>query len=183
MKSAWSLFAILFLIGIPVECSALSFFTVLENGRFGPEKVMEWNATLPWVNFNVQLEINQSNCSRDIRLLAEDLKAKKIWALKSTTGRFFQYNKNFFECFLAFDAWGRIPSGIMQGNIYWIGSPYECGHHLRGLNNTVVEQPFRTRTCVIRNDYSDRMEPVYGMCVPQSCNTTDIFNYIIQGIF
>lgn len=80
--------------------------------------------------------------------------------------------------FLALDAWGKIPSGIMQGNIFWIGSPYECEHHLRGLNNTVIEQPFRTRTCVIRNDYPSRIEPVYGMCVPQSCNATDIFNHI-----
>lgn len=99
MKSAWSLFAILFFIGLPVKSSALSFFTLLENGRFGSKEVMEWNATLPWVNFNVQLEINQSNCSRDIRLLADDLKAKKIWALKSITCLFLQYNKNFFECF------------------------------------------------------------------------------------
>lgn len=82
---------------------------------------------------------------------------------------------------LAFDAWGKIPSGIMQGNIYWIGSPYECGHHLRGLNSTVVEQPFRTRTCVIGNDHFNRRELVYGICVPASCNATEIFNYINRG--
>jgi len=78
----------------------------------------------------------------------------------------------------ALDAWGKFPSGIMQGNIYWIGSVYECEHHLRGLNNSVIEQPFRTRTCVVHNDYLRMTRPIYGMCVPQSCNANDIVNYI-----
>jgi hypothetical protein len=62
----------------------------------------------------------------------------------------------------------------MQGNIYWIGSIYECKHHLRSLNNFVIEQPFKTRTCIIG------IRPVYGICVPQSCNANDILNYINQ---
>ncbi len=66
----------------------------------------------------------------------------------------------------------------MQGNIYWIGSVYECSHHLRGLNNSVIEQPFRTRTCVVHNDYLRMTGPIYGMCVPKSCNANDIVNYI-----
>jgi hypothetical protein len=70
----------------------------------------------------------------------------------------------------------------MQGNIYWIGSPSECEHHLRGLNNSVVEQPFRTRTCVIRNDDIHTIRPIYGLCVPQSCNATEVINYINQRI-
>jgi hypothetical protein len=78
----------------------------------------------------------------------------------------------------ALDAWGKFPSGLMQGNIYWVGSVYECGHHLRGLNNSVVEQPFRTRTCVISNGISISARPVYGICVPQSCNANDVVNYI-----
>lgn len=76
------------------------------------------------------------------------------------------------------DAWGKLPSGLMHGNIYWIGSVYECGHHLRGLNNTVVEQPFRTRTCVIDNDIVDTIQPIYGLCVPQSCNASQVARYI-----
>jgi hypothetical protein len=78
------------------------------------------------------------------------------------------------------DAWGKFPSGVMQGNIYWIGSPYECEHHLRGLNNTVVEQPYKTRTCVISNYGLPNLRPVYGVCVPQSCNANDIVTYINQ---
>lgn len=70
----------------------------------------------------------------------------------------------------------------MLGNIYWIGSVYECKHRLHGLNNTVVEQPFRTRTCVIGDKNRNFNQPVYGVCVPKSCNATDVFNYINRGI-
>ena len=70
----------------------------------------------------------------------------------------------------------------MQGNIYWIGSVDECAHHLRGLNNSVVQQPFLTRTCVIGNGHSKTLHPVYGICVPKSCNANDIFNYINQSM-
>jgi hypothetical protein len=79
---------------------------------------------------------------------------------------------------LALDAWGKFPSGIMQGNIYWVGSPYECGHHLSSFINTVVEQPFQTRTCVVGNSYPNAVGLVYGICVPRSCNATDILHYI-----
>jgi hypothetical protein len=80
------------------------------------------------------------------------------------------------------DAWGKLPSGLMQGNIYWIGSVSECEHHLRGLNNSVVEQPFLTRTCVIGNGYSDTVRPVYGICVPQSCNPNDIAELVNRRV-
>lgn len=68
----------------------------------------------------------------------------------------------------------------MLGNMYWIGSVYECKHRLHGWNNSVIDQPFRTRTCVIGNSYPNINRPIYGICVPQSCNANDIFNYINQ---
>ena len=78
------------------------------------------------------------------------------------------------------DAWGKIPSGVMRGNLFWLGSVDECQHHLRGFNNSIVEQPFFTRTCVIGNGYSNRIRPVYGICVPQSCTAEDIVHYVNQ---
>jgi hypothetical protein len=88
-------------------------------------------------------------------------------------------NKN-DEFILALDAWGKLPSGLMQGNIYWIGSVYECQHHLRGFNNSVIAQPFKTRTCTIGNGISNKIRPVYGICVPQSCNVNDVVDLINQ---
>lgn len=70
----------------------------------------------------------------------------------------------------------------MQGNFYWLGSVYECEHHLRGFNNTVVEQPFRTRTCAINNVHYYNARLIYGICVPQSCNEYELVDYINQGL-
>ena len=91
--------------------------------------------------------------------------------------------ENISAFFSALDAWGKLPSGLMQGNIYWIGSVYECGHYLRGLNNTLVDQPFRTRTCTIGNGISNNIRPVYGLCVPQSCHVDDIVDFINRRRF
>ncbi|CAF2747121.1 unnamed protein product [Rotaria sp. Silwood2] len=159
-------------IGIKAEQLSLSFFNlipnIISNGRFVQENIInskiEFNETFPRLNQDLTLNANGSNCSEDIQLLAKDLNARKTWALKTL------------------DAWGKFPSGIMQGNIYWIGSVYECAHHLRGLNNSVVEQPFRTRTCVIGNGYSNTVRPIYGICVPQSCDSNDITNNINKHI-
>ncbi|CAF3380233.1 unnamed protein product [Rotaria socialis] len=139
---------------------------IIANARFVQENFldfnMEFNQTLPWIKLDLKLNSNESNCSRDIALLTRDLVTKQTWALKTL------------------DAWGKVPSGIMQGNIFWIGSTYECEHHLRGLNNTVVEQPIRTRTCIISSTQSITVRPIYGICVPQSCNENELINYINQ---
>ena len=58
------------------------------------------------------------------------------------------------------------PSGVMQGNIYWAWfSSTNVDIILRGLNNSIVEQPFRTRTCVIGNGYSDTIRRgLWNLC-------------------
>jgi hypothetical protein len=86
--------------------------------------------------------------------------------------------------FIAFDAWGKIPSGLMQGNIFWIGSVYECRHDRHSWNETLIEQPFQTRTCIIDNEIQsiDNIRPIYGLCVPMSCQANDIANLIHQGM-
>ena len=80
------------------------------------------------------------------------------------------------------DSWGKVPSGVLQGNLFWLGSVYECQHHLRGWNQTVVEQPIQTHTCTIGNGISlNSIQPIYGLCVPQTCNASDISDYLRRG--
>ncbi|CAF1020152.1 unnamed protein product [Rotaria sordida] len=171
MKFLWYFFLII-LIRIKAESLSLSFIniipSIIANGRFIKENIINSNiilhTTLPSINVDLILNANESNCSRDVQLLAHDLINEQTWALKT------------------FDAWGKLPSGIMQGNIYWIGSVYECQHHLRGFNDSVIIQPFKTHTCTIGSGLSNIIRPVYGICVPQSCNTNDIIDFINQHI-
>ncbi|UJR26862.1 hypothetical protein I4U23_008173 [Adineta vaga] len=169
MKFFWFIFLLLSKFEIKAESSSLSFVNLIPsliiNGRYIlEENIVNSNVafkpTFSSINIPLVFNINQSNCSRDLQLFSNDLISRKIWALKT------------------FDAWGKLPSGLMHGNIYWIGSVYECQHHLRGFNNTVIAQPFKTRTCTIGNGISTTIRPVYGICVPQSCNTNDIVNFV-----
>ncbi|CAF1048354.1 unnamed protein product [Adineta steineri] len=171
MNFLWYFF--LFLqIQIKVESLSISFVnlipSIIANGRYVKENLIDsniiFNSKFSPINIDFTFNANQSNCSRDIQLLSRDFISKKLWALKTL------------------DAWGKLPSGLMHGNIYWIGSVYECQHHLRGFNNSIVEQPFKTRTCTIGNGLSNTIRPIYGICVPQSCNTDDIVNYINKRV-
>ncbi|CAF3539956.1 unnamed protein product [Adineta steineri] len=167
-RSFFSIILFVLIFKNDINGESISFMnlipSIIANHRFVQENIIdstiEFNQTLPWINIDLTIDANGSNCSQDIQLLARDLATRKIWVLKTL------------------DAWGKFPSGVMQGNIYWVGSVFECKHHLRGLNNSVVQQPFRTRTCTIGNGFSNIIRPVYGLCVPQSCNANDLVNYI-----
>ena len=59
---------------------------------------------------------------------------------------------NFFRLF---DSWGKPPSGILQGNRFWLGRPEMC------LNILPANVGFETNFCVLRTSSFD-----YGLCLP-----------------
>ncbi len=81
------LLLLIFKIGIKAEPLSLSFIdlipNIIANGQFVQENLIEFNQTLPWINVDLTLDANGSNCSQDIHLLARDLAMRKTWALKS----------------------------------------------------------------------------------------------------
>jgi len=166
-----SIFLLFFFV--PVHSSSYSFVNlipnILANGRSVINEQVDpnslFNNTSPTFHFDRIPNLNQSNCREDLQVFYRDLSARKLWAIKTL------------------DSWGKIPSGILQGNIFWLGSVYECQHHLRGWNRTVVEQPIRTHTCTIGNGISsNKIQPIYGLCVPQTCNASDITDYLHRGL-
>ena len=78
-------------IGIKAEPPSLSINNLITNiiasEQFIRDSAInsnnEFDQTLPWINADFTLTANGSNCSRDIRILARDLAARKTWALKS----------------------------------------------------------------------------------------------------
>jgi hypothetical protein len=78
-------------IGIKAEPPSLSFVNlipnIIGNSQFVQENILstniDFNQTLPWINSDLMLNANGSNCSQDIQLLIRDLSARKAWALKS----------------------------------------------------------------------------------------------------
>ncbi|CAF0748592.1 unnamed protein product [Adineta ricciae] len=163
-----SAISLIFCIGILAEPPSLSSWNlasyIIGNSEFVQKNFLDspldFNETFPWIDVDLTLDAKGSQCTQDLQSLARSLITRQTWALKTL------------------DAWGKFPSGVMQGNVYWTGSVQECAHLLRGLNDSVVEQPFRTRTCVIGNGHSYNIRPVYGICVPKSCSANDLVVYI-----
>lgn len=79
------------------------------------------------------------------------------------------------------DAFGKIPSGVLEGNIYFVGSYDEC--LAVSVTNGSVDNPFRPKYCqvyaTIESTPSAMMK--YGVCVPDSCKPAEIEFMINKG--
>jgi hypothetical protein len=72
-----------------------------------------------------------TQCENDFAIIIERVLKRDMWALKTI------------------DAWGKpLPSGILKGNLYWVGDYDECLHPMYLPNNkSFVSQPFDTQYC------------------------------------
>jgi hypothetical protein len=72
-----------------------------------------------------------TKCEKDTVLLMEAALRLEKWALK------------------VFDSWGKpIPSGLLKGNVLWVGNYDECVDPLyEPENKTFVSQPFDNQYC------------------------------------
>lgn len=81
----------LFLLLWTSHVQSVSFVDILSsiiaNGRFVEENYINSNIPLepfiPSIHSDLFVNINTSNCSRDMQILSRDLMSKQIWALKS----------------------------------------------------------------------------------------------------
>jgi hypothetical protein len=89
-----------------------------------PEKMLEY------MSFSASPN-ETSQCKKDFDLVVEAASKKDMWALK------------------ILDAWGKpLPSGVLKGNIYWVGDYDECLHPMYNpTNKSFVLQPFNTQYC------------------------------------
>lgn len=72
-----------------------------------------------------------SECEREFQTLMSAVSKRDSWALK------------------VIDAWGKpLPSGILKGNLYWVGDYDECLNRMYlPANKSFVPQPFETQYC------------------------------------
>ncbi|CAF1284363.1 unnamed protein product [Rotaria sordida] len=121
---------------------------------------------------NISFSNNQSTaCERDLEILKTAAFQRQLWAMK------------------VFDAWGKpLPSGLLNGNMFWIGNYDECINPLYQINNkSFVRQPIDTQYCALQ---SSPINPqlmtgfglVLGLCLPASCTRQSIVT-LIREIF
>lgn len=85
----------------------------------------------------ISISVNQSTrCGADLQKLIDAALDRELWALK------------------VFDAWGKpLPSGLLNGNIFWLGSYEECVNPLyQQSNRSFLQQPIETQYCKLNSD-------------------------------
>ena len=89
-----------------------------------PQQMLEQMSSL--------LSSNETNvCEQDFELILQAALKREMWAMK------------------IIDAWGKpLPSGVLSGNVYWVGNYDECLQEMYLPNNkSFVSQPFNTQYC------------------------------------
>ncbi|CAF3060708.1 unnamed protein product [Rotaria sp. Silwood2] len=88
-----------------------------------------------------------------------------------------------------FDAWGKpLPSGLLKGNVFWLGNYDECINPLYQINNkSFVRQLIDTQYCALQSNPNKQQVAVssgliLGLCLPASCTRQSIVT-LIREIF
>ncbi|CAF4949011.1 unnamed protein product, partial [Rotaria socialis] len=87
------------------------------------------------LNNRTSSQNQSSDCERDLEILISAASQRQLWALK------------------VLDAWGKpLPSGILKGNIFWLGNYDECLNPLYQINNkSFLQQPINTQYCALQS--------------------------------
>ncbi|CAF1508187.1 unnamed protein product, partial [Didymodactylos carnosus] len=106
-----------------------------------------------------------TECWYDLMSLVNATRNNEKWALKFI------------------DSWGKPSSGIMHGNLFWLGSYDECVEELYQLDRSYVSQPYHGKYCIISKPVNPQVvfrppSLAYGFCVPHSCNERELVSFI-----
>jgi hypothetical protein len=131
-----SLFANTFSQFVPLRFDqAINRISQFRN--FPPPNLIEderYNFTLEQILKDMSFSISNNKtsvCDQDFGILLEAASRRDMWAIK------------------ILDAWGKpLPSGVLKGNVYWVGDYDECLNPMYLTNNkTFLSQPFDTHYC------------------------------------
>ncbi|XP_053384254.1 nose resistant to fluoxetine protein 6-like isoform X2 [Mercenaria mercenaria] len=119
-----------------------------------------------------------SECLNHLNMTVQALLQRQVWALQ----------------FL--DATGKLSSGFLQGNIFWLGRFEECLNTTAtvfvGPNNTTPTHPFKGKYCKVGIPLGPTQPPAaelgepdiplgelqLGVCIPSSCSREDTLTLI-----
>lgn len=136
---------------------ATSYFTNLNLFKFVENLIL--NLDYDKLDGNVS-----SECLNQVKYFGENLKTRQTWT------------------FRVIDSFGKLPSGIMNGNLAWLGDFDECrnithenftGQYALLVKSMSVNDIFRPSLLSFK----------YGICTPDKCSREDIakmINFVIE---
>ena len=140
---------ILFLLKTKSETTPLRLSALWNLNRINPSLINDLDNTLiASIRSELFLEKKSfstdqnTTCERDLHRLVFAASRRELWALK------------------VFDAWGKpLPSGLLKGNIFWLGNYDECVDQLYQINNkSFLRQPFDTQYCKLNHFHLEKNE-------------------------
>ncbi|XP_033118038.1 nose resistant to fluoxetine protein 6-like [Anneissia japonica] len=76
------------------------------------------------------------------------------------------------------DSYGKLPPGILQGNILWLGLYDQCLKQSREVDDH--QSHFTAQYCLASITKDKNPQPILnvGVCVPDSCNSAELMEYL-----
>lgn len=129
-------FVVLFIPNIISQIIPIDFNSIVDQSHQQSHYVsnVDYNLTPQKMleQISSSLISNQTNrCEQDFKDILDAASKYETWAIK------------------IIDSWGKpLPSGILSGNVYWVGNYDECLQDLYlPSNKSFVSQPFDTQYC------------------------------------
>ncbi|UJR38468.1 hypothetical protein I4U23_031136 [Adineta vaga] len=128
--------------------------------NFTPDELLE--------RMSSSLSNNKTNeCDHDFEMILQAVMKREMWAIK------------------IIDAWGKpLPSGVLTGNVYWVGNYDECLQDAYSpTNKSFLLQPFKTQYCTLlpkppKPNATMPLGITLGLCLPSSCDRESIITLL-----
>ncbi|XP_055915468.1 uncharacterized protein LOC129948480 [Eupeodes corollae] len=197
----WSAFGITFFISIYMSLAFEGPILVLEKFIFGDKAAEKKSLVEPSVSPKAVLPQKHINDILRETFLSELRNNKEL--LHEIHGEnFYQYDSK--KCFFSlkelssvgnshgvqfFDAWGKIPSGIKQNNLYGVGHFDQCVETTVSLSNSAAgkvsgqycfaQLPLSNASLLNDETFIENLNLNIGICVPNSCSP-EVINSILR---
>jgi hypothetical protein len=108
------------------QFQGISFINLIQD--------VQYNFTIEQMLKDISFSISNNKtsvCEQEFDLIIQAASQRDMWAVK------------------VLDAWGKpLPSGVLKGNVYWVGEYNECLHPwYNPTNKSFISQPFDTQHC------------------------------------
>ncbi|XP_033118103.1 nose resistant to fluoxetine protein 6-like [Anneissia japonica] len=102
----------------------------------------------------------ESQCLMDLETFGSDILGEEHYAL------------------MMLDSYGKLPPGILQGNILWLGLYDQCLNQSREIDDHQAQ--FAAQYCLASITKDKNPQPILnvGVCVPDSCNSAELMEYL-----
>ncbi|XP_033118039.1 nose resistant to fluoxetine protein 6-like [Anneissia japonica] len=135
----------------------------VKNVTMEPTTISVTNTTIDGTTLivtEITEEPASTQCITDLKTFGSDILEEEHYAL------------------MMLDSYGKLPPGILQGNILWLGLYDQCLKQSREVDDNQAN--FTAQYCLASIIKDNNLQPILnvGVCVPDSCNNDELMEYL-----